>query len=187
MEWDSEAILVELRLEAAWPDLVVDRAQQRLRDALDRILNLLPATTSRNIEVQANLKVFIDDSLYLTKPLTKRYWLASAALNDADEIAGDLLVAQQRTSPEVKHDKDATQREKAARRRLEDPITRNLIRHARMVPHLRVRFYDTDLARDCDPLGYIDLAVLFSIDLDEVCLAIECKRLNVNGASLAAE
>jgi hypothetical protein len=89
----------------------------------------------------------------------------------------------------------ARQRKKAARRRLEDPITRDLIRHLRTDPRLRVQFHiisqyeliDTDYAHDADPLGYVDVAILFSIDAYEVCLVIECKRLNVNGASLAAQ
>ena len=36
-------------------------------------------------------------------------------------------------------------------------------------------------------MGYVDVGILFSVGLDEVCLLIECKRLNVNGASLAAD
>ncbi|MBL8228813.1 MAG: hypothetical protein JNL98_10065 [Bryobacterales bacterium] len=44
-----------------------------------------------------------------------------------------------------------------------------------------------DLTQDPDPVGYVDVGILFSVGLDEVCLFIECKRLNVNGASLAAE
>ena len=63
------------------------------------------------------------------------------------------------------------------------------------MPALRGRFHivsqyeliDGDLAQDPDPVGYVDVGILFSVGLDEVCLFIECKRLNVNGASLAAE
>ncbi len=94
----------------------------------------------------------------------------------------------------VAQTKDATRRKKSARRRLEDPITRNLVRHLRLVPALRGRFHIVsqyelivgDLTQDPDPVGYIDVGILFSIGLDEVCLFIECKRLNVAGASLAA-
>ena len=95
----------------------------------------------------------------------------------------------------VAHTKDATRRKKSARRRLEDPITRNLVRHLRLVPTLRGRFHIVsqyeliagDLNQDPDPVGYVDVGILFSVGLDEVCLFIECKRLNVNGASLAAD
>ena len=91
--------------------------------------------------------------------------------------------------------KARTRKTAAARSRLEDPITRNLIRRLRLVPQLRGRFHivsqfeiiDCTLDRDPDPLGYIDVAILFSVAEDEVCLALECKRLNVNGTSLATK
>jgi hypothetical protein len=106
IEGGAEAVLVELRLGATWPGVPVERGKGELRAALDRILRLLPQYTSRNVEVQPNLKVFIKDSLYLTKPLSRRYWLASAGLNDADEIAVDLLAAQKRHSAKGKNERD---------------------------------------------------------------------------------
>jgi hypothetical protein len=106
IEGGTEAILVELRLGATWPDVLVERGKNELRAALDRILGLLPQNTSRNVEVQPNLKVFINDSLFLTKPLSRRYWLASAGLNDADEIAGDLIAAQKRHSAKGRHERN---------------------------------------------------------------------------------
>ncbi|OHB75194.1 MAG: hypothetical protein A2Z25_03820 [Planctomycetes bacterium RBG_16_55_9] len=38
-----------------------------------------------------NLKVFDGDSLYVLKPMQMRFWSKTAALNDADEIAGYIL------------------------------------------------------------------------------------------------
>ena len=38
-----------------------------------------------------NLKVFDGDSLYVLKPMQMRFWSRTAALNDADEIAGYIL------------------------------------------------------------------------------------------------
>jgi hypothetical protein len=63
------------------------------------------------------------------------------------------------------------------------------------MPTLRGRFHivsqyeliTADLAKDPDPVGYVDMGILFSIGLEEICLFIECKRLNVNDASLAAD
>ena len=106
IEGGAEAVVVELRLGATWPDVLVEQGEQELRVALDRILLLLPQHASRNVEVQPNLKVFIKDSIYLTKPLSRRYWLSSAGLNDADEIAGDLLAAQKRHSATGKHERN---------------------------------------------------------------------------------
>lgn len=89
----------------------------------------------------------------------------------------------------------ATRRTRSSRRQLEDPITRDLIRHLRLEPSLRGRFLivsqyeliNDDLSQDPDPVGYVDIGILFSIESDKACLFIECKRLNVNGASLAAD
>ena len=36
--------------------------------------------------------VFDQDSLYVVKPIGQRYWSQTAALNDADEIAGTILM-----------------------------------------------------------------------------------------------
>jgi hypothetical protein len=38
-----------------------------------------------------NLKVFDGDDLYLLKPMQMRFWSHTAALNDADEIAGSII------------------------------------------------------------------------------------------------
>ena len=38
------------------------------------------------------LKVFDKNLLYITKPLGQRFWTRTAALNDADEIAGSILL-----------------------------------------------------------------------------------------------
>ncbi|MBL8228812.1 MAG: N-6 DNA methylase [Bryobacterales bacterium] len=106
IEGGAEAVLVELRLGAAWPDVLVEHSDGELRTALDRIFRLLPQNTTRNVEVQPNLKVFLKDSLYLMKPLNRRFWLASAGLNDADDIAGDLLAAQKRHSAKGNHERN---------------------------------------------------------------------------------
>ena len=38
-----------------------------------------------------NLKVFDGDRLYILKPLARRHWTKTAAINDADEIAAAIL------------------------------------------------------------------------------------------------
>jgi len=38
------------------------------------------------------LKVFEGSLLYITKPLGQRFWSRTAALNDADDIAGTILM-----------------------------------------------------------------------------------------------
>ncbi len=55
-----------------------------LRDAVALKLN--------TFELARGVKVFNGNRLYVVKPLGRRYWTETAALNDADEIAGSILM-----------------------------------------------------------------------------------------------
>jgi hypothetical protein len=44
------------------------------------------------LEFVRGVKVFDEDRLYIVKPLDQRNWTLTAAMNDADEIAGSLLM-----------------------------------------------------------------------------------------------
>lgn len=57
---------------------------------IDRVRRLLEHG-SLNLRYRRNLKVFDGEDLYILKPLSKRYWCRTAALNDADEIAAAIL------------------------------------------------------------------------------------------------
>jgi hypothetical protein len=61
---------------------------------LNKIHNGLKRPLSQNFQLMPNLRLFIDKSLYLIKPKTMRYWMKSSALNDADDIVGDLISAR---------------------------------------------------------------------------------------------
>ncbi len=43
------------------------------------------------VSIVRNVKVFEPKVLYLTKPLSNRFWTRTAALNDADSIAAAIL------------------------------------------------------------------------------------------------
>ncbi len=56
--------------------------------------NTLQRITSKKIgtmELVQGLKIFHKNLLYITKPLGQRFWINTAALNDADEIATTIL------------------------------------------------------------------------------------------------
>lgn len=53
----------------------------------------IAARRQSSIEVHRGLMVFDNDRLYLMKPLSKRYWTRTAAMNDADEIASSILMS----------------------------------------------------------------------------------------------
>lgn len=59
-------------------------ALDRLREVTSQRLNTL--------ELIRGAKVFDGDRLYLVKPIGQRFWTETAALNDADEIVGTILM-----------------------------------------------------------------------------------------------
>jgi len=59
---------------------------------LQRLVNLRYST----LEIARGLKIFDQNRLYVVKPIGWRYWTKTAALNDADEIAGTLLMRSTR-------------------------------------------------------------------------------------------
>jgi hypothetical protein len=74
----------------------VDRetdSSAELDRALNRIGKVLPLQEG-SFRYDRDLKVFIEDRLYLFKPLQRRFWTQTNALNDADEIAGAILSAR---------------------------------------------------------------------------------------------
>jgi hypothetical protein len=63
----------------------------RLRNAAAQRLNAF--------ELIRGAKVFDQNRLYIVKPIGHRFWTETAALNDADEIAGTILMQQPTRSP----------------------------------------------------------------------------------------
>jgi hypothetical protein len=61
-----------------------------LQAALNEIQQALPQQKGRLI-YKRHLKVFGGDKLYILKPLLRRHWTKTAAINDADEIAAAIL------------------------------------------------------------------------------------------------
>lgn len=64
-----------------------------------KVLNQLREASSIRIntfELMRGLKVFHGEYLYILKPLGHRYWTETAALNDADEVAGSILMKSPR-------------------------------------------------------------------------------------------
>jgi len=68
----------------------VSGAKEKLASVIKKMETLLQNKEGRFVFCQ-NLKVFDGDSLYILKPMQMRFWSRTAALNDADEIAGAIL------------------------------------------------------------------------------------------------
>ena len=88
---------IQLRFvdDAANQPVVVNQDPSALIEAIHQFMAALPAQHTRNFYFATKLKVFIGDTLTLVKPLDSRFWLRTAALNDADEIVADLLMERQ--------------------------------------------------------------------------------------------
>ncbi|HEY0323072.1 MAG TPA: N-6 DNA methylase [Pyrinomonadaceae bacterium] len=61
-----------------------------LNQTLQRMFSII-AGRQGSINFLQNLKVFDVNKLYICKPLTRRFWTGTSALNDADEIAAAIL------------------------------------------------------------------------------------------------
>ncbi|MGH6681822.1 MAG: hypothetical protein ACREDL_23460, partial [Bradyrhizobium sp.] len=64
-----------------------------LTTALGRLFEHIVVPVDGNYQLTPDLRVFVGDSLYLVKPMQRRFWLKSTALADADAIALDLQQA----------------------------------------------------------------------------------------------
>uniref|UniRef100_Q11FT3 site-specific DNA-methyltransferase (adenine-specific) n=1 Tax=Chelativorans sp. (strain BNC1) TaxID=266779 RepID=Q11FT3_CHESB len=77
-----------LKSDAQQPPENID---QHLLETFDRLRTALP-TSQRTIDPIRELMVFDNNQLYLVKPVEQRHWTQTAALNDADEVAGTILM-----------------------------------------------------------------------------------------------
>jgi hypothetical protein len=83
------AVLQKVRADVALPV-----PGENLTDLLAALERLRKVTSKRlnTFELIRGAKVFDRDRLYLVKPIGQRFWTQTAALNDADEIAGTILM-----------------------------------------------------------------------------------------------
>ena len=86
----------KINVEQSWVN-IEQKSIQELDTVLQRIIRLLP-NQQGSISLLRNLKVFDQDKLYIFKPLARRFWTKTSALNDADEIASAILTTNYKES-----------------------------------------------------------------------------------------
>jgi hypothetical protein len=69
-----------------------NQTSDELQAVLENIQHALSVNEGR-FEYRRNLKVFNGNNLYILKPLARRNWTKTAAINDADEIAANILTS----------------------------------------------------------------------------------------------
>ncbi len=104
-QWFSEDTSVRVELEARNNDLALvqlrlverhdweaysERNDETVGAALARLRASIDVPLPGNFQLFPNFRVFIGKSLYLVKPLQRRFWLRSAAIADADALAMEL-------------------------------------------------------------------------------------------------
>ena len=71
--------------------------------ALKKLSKEIGKPLARNFQTIPDIRVFSGRDLYLIKPMQRRFWLRSAALSDADAIAGDLQTLLQTFDTQSAH------------------------------------------------------------------------------------
>lgn len=73
----------------------MEQLDSNLAESLARLRKLVSRKHAA-LEFIRGVKVFDKDRLYVVKPLAQRHWTLTAAMNDADEIAGTILMQPQK-------------------------------------------------------------------------------------------
>lgn len=88
---NDDLALLRLRLvEAGWEEPYREIDDQEIGKAFGRLRAHVDMHLPGNFQLIPDFRLFVDSSLYLIKPLQRRFWLRSAAIADADAIAMDL-------------------------------------------------------------------------------------------------
>jgi hypothetical protein len=89
---NPDVLLLGLKIEQSRPKQLITFIEQggKFNATLSKINEELKQQVSRNFQLIPDLRIFVDDTLYLLKPRIMRFWLKSTALNDADAIIADL-------------------------------------------------------------------------------------------------
>lgn len=88
---NEDLALLHLRLvEAGWVEPYREHDDQDIGEAFGRLRAQVETRLPGNFQLIPDFRLFIGNSLYLVKPLQRRFWLESAAIADADAVAMDL-------------------------------------------------------------------------------------------------
>ena len=85
------------KVSRAKADLPLEAPKEELLSLFQRLSDAVPRK-QRSIDPVRGLMVFDQNRLYLSKPLGQLHWTQTAALNDADKIAGTLLMQVQESA-----------------------------------------------------------------------------------------
>ncbi len=88
---NDDMALVRLRLvDRQSQEVYHERSSRAVSEALQRLSQRLNVQLPGNFQLVPDFRLFDGDSLYVVKPLQRRFWLRSAAIADADALATEL-------------------------------------------------------------------------------------------------
>ena len=96
------ADLAVLQLRLGGGETYSEDRNGKIGTVLEKLSNHIRQPLDGNFQLMPDFRVFVGDSLFLVKPMQRRFWLRAAALADADGIALDLqqaVTSKQRRSP----------------------------------------------------------------------------------------
>ena len=89
----KSADLGVLRLRLNGQEEYSESVDGQLSQVLEELSDHIHQPLDGNFQLMPDLRVFVGESLFLIKPMQRRFWLRAAALADADSIALDLQQA----------------------------------------------------------------------------------------------
>ena len=93
--YGSESVGVGIAILEKVERTRIATAMSDIDNDLIRLLDLVRKAIPRRhatLDVVRGVMVFDRDRLYVVKPIGQRFWTQTAAMNDADEIAGTILM-----------------------------------------------------------------------------------------------
>jgi hypothetical protein len=86
---NADLAVLRLSLDGAKKDYVEEKTES-LQSTIARLAEHIHRPLDGNFQLLPDLRVFVENDLYLIKPMQKRFWLESTALADADAVAREL-------------------------------------------------------------------------------------------------
>ena len=92
--WRELQLLASLNMRLPW-EPYREGSDRAVGQAFRRLGSQINVRLPGNFQLVPDFRLFDEKSLYLVKPLQRRFWLRSAAIADADALATELQHAVQ--------------------------------------------------------------------------------------------
>lgn len=99
--FNQDMAIVRVNLEGTFDTTPLQAEQTEEWNALlEHLWGQVKRPVSKNVQVISDLRIFIDEDLYLLKPRALRHWLYTSGLDEADSIAAELFATKRQHTTE---------------------------------------------------------------------------------------